>query len=1856
MDKLVQAGWLVEEGRIYIATQPLTDTIKEEKARLNASTSNHDWKTFAVIARRLPDKAAEYTGTPRQPATRRSKRKSLVAAAEVPVGALVNTGGVSGEGAAITVNPERDNKKRRMRYSDPGITGPSSTSSRRRISNTAQEQSSSRRKSTGHVRTNRRHTIAGPSQQPPRMREIAQGIPKEIQFIPLRQVLSARTKRALRRNQLSEEMNGIDEERRFLQRKNREELARVRAELERGRQLIEELQKQLYAARIAPPSETGSVGHGSVGMAPIFEDHAEEAFSPPVFGSFNTPRTPFRFNAGTALTPSIRRFQNENQSEPGETPISRRDKKIKVLEDQIEQLREDILAREDEERRRAEEEEIYREAEGQILMEAMDTSLVGTSMTNLQDDGIPKTSRINTKVSFALDEPDEGFAPMLPSDDDDDDDGIGDGCNFEDSAGYNASHQNDFCATDVSSFPPTTEIIPESIIVTTTSVSPELERENEALKISMETMKQRMGDLEDALEDARYRQEGCASGVQTDPTVDTEKAKLKEMIEMLEDKADVLEQSSLEERNRLWQKIRGHISEAHNYEGVEELDMAIDEILTNLALAQNTADEHHKAFEAAERDLKVERILADEKATEIAELIAERNSLLVEVEKLETIKSEMEGQMADYEADEERLEQELQDQKTVLTAEREELDFKSSELETAIAEANKLERDLAELGDVLDVEITEFSTAPQGPLNTILEKLQAYAEVVKEERDKQQAKVNELLGAIALGEDSRALLRDKLDSLADKYDELEDISGKQQALLEEKERGIEELKQEIEFFKGQLEEVHQKNGILNDVISSKNEKITSLTDQLTWLTTDLAKIKEKKEEAQNRATELSAELDKQIEVAKTQRIKLDLDLSGKNQMISSLEAQLASVSEQLSNLKASQSEKELRILDLTNELIRLREETESQLEQLNRELDSKSGKIIELRDSMGALSEEFSQFTATIEQLNKEQQAKEAEIQELNNLIKKKQETIANLETLHGVIELKDRKMEEMVLQVSDLNAQLIEKNELVRTTETGLTVLRAEVDVKIEHIATLEKDILSLTAERFHLHQELNSVRGDVKELSDTLADKDERVDELSNEIVNINNTIAEKSHNVDDLKAKASSLNDTIAQRKEEIAALQGEIEGLYNEIRANSAKIDGLEDEISTLRDTNQANDRSMTELWSTIDSLNVTLSHRETSIAMLNRDISDRNGVIEANAGTIKSLTGKIDGLNKLVDLRDETIATLDLEIVQLNKQITTINDDLSVIEEQRASADNLVQEMLEKFAEKDERIAELEKLYDTIGIKNTEIDALNDTIDELRCQLDDLNNKYPAAEAKIEELLEEISEKQKTIYQLEVDLDSSVFRETEANQRYTEAITVQESLKAKLQQMQSVVDELRAAADVRNAALNEKEEKLSTLQQKYTNLEALIQERITSHSDQLTELKSQLEQERDETVSSIQLKLQDVLQNNSELEAELESTRSEFMEIVDNLNSKIGDLEHGLQNSKAETERTVAELKSLEKAKDAIIGGLEEKIKVIVQAKVESEAAFVGRIEEKRMALAEKEKELANIELAAQKDKDGMRAELQKQHETISGLEANIAELKGQLTESWESENHLEEEIQDYEQSLQLLKEEAAKVKAALETTNVELSRDIDELRVELLRARDELRHEIEVHETTVEDKDTSIANLSELIESYKDESSVQKKRISALNVDNQKWRQKYNRAIEDSIAQLDAFGNDLLKLDAVRKSRKAKFLERSNSRLLTQEEAEGDDEEPLQIEGTHEDASTIGGLMSPDATTNVSFVSPPTPESTHHFAPLSSQFMGLAQAGKKRRFDSGIGIEEEEVDTRFEEYGIHRRGFINEGH
>ncbi|KAF4975589.1 hypothetical protein FZEAL_7642 [Fusarium zealandicum] len=155
-------------------------------------------------------------------ALRRSRRSSVKPEpmADVP------------ESPRATAKTPRRGTKRRVRFSDPGLSSASSglTPMVGRVSVSTPKR--------------RRHSSAPVEGTPTSSRSKSPGLPQsgEVTFLPLRQVLDGRVQRRLRRNGLSEEMNTIQQEKRRRAQESKEEIDRLRGELKARDREIYELQ------------------------------------------------------------------------------------------------------------------------------------------------------------------------------------------------------------------------------------------------------------------------------------------------------------------------------------------------------------------------------------------------------------------------------------------------------------------------------------------------------------------------------------------------------------------------------------------------------------------------------------------------------------------------------------------------------------------------------------------------------------------------------------------------------------------------------------------------------------------------------------------------------------------------------------------------------------------------------------------------------------------------------------------------------------------------------------------------------------------------------------------------------------------------------------------------------------------------------------------------------------------------------------------------------------------------------------------------------------------------------------------------------------------------------------------------------------------------------------------------------------------------------------------------------------------------------------------------------------------------------------------------------------------------------
>lgn len=158
-------------------------------------------------------------------AVRRTRRSSLGGAkARVPT----QSNGAGSDTITVSKTPTKPKSKKRVRFSDPGLT----TENHGDVSSTTGLTPMVRRSSMGAAPSPKRRRHSTPARQAQNVDGDEQAANSSIiHFASLRQVLDDRMKRRIRRNGLSEEMNTIITEKRRRGTEQKTEIQRLRAEL-----------------------------------------------------------------------------------------------------------------------------------------------------------------------------------------------------------------------------------------------------------------------------------------------------------------------------------------------------------------------------------------------------------------------------------------------------------------------------------------------------------------------------------------------------------------------------------------------------------------------------------------------------------------------------------------------------------------------------------------------------------------------------------------------------------------------------------------------------------------------------------------------------------------------------------------------------------------------------------------------------------------------------------------------------------------------------------------------------------------------------------------------------------------------------------------------------------------------------------------------------------------------------------------------------------------------------------------------------------------------------------------------------------------------------------------------------------------------------------------------------------------------------------------------------------------------------------------------------------------------------------------------------------------------------------------
>ncbi|XP_056251669.1 kinesin-like protein KIF20B [Seriola aureovittata] len=737
---------------------------------------------------------------------------------------------------------------------------------------------------------------------------------------------------------------------------------------------------------------------------------------------------------------------------------------------------------------------------------------------------------------------------------------------------------------------------------------------------------------------------------------------------------------------------------------------------------------------------------------------------------------------------------------------------------------------------------------------------------------------------------------------------------------------------------------------------------------------------------------------------------------------------------------------------------------EKRVEDLQREAEPSSQGRRPLRDRL----------QEALTSLEEEQKAREDALTALEYQTVGKEEALASLEEERKAREETLATLGEVRRGRGEVEASLDEER---RDKEKAVAGLAEERRRREEALAALEEARSALETERKERgkkQQEGEALQQEVRELTDKL--------EAAERQVTSETERAERA--LVQLQSARKHLDDhskQIQEKTSQIHTLTQEAEGLTQELQTTAASSDGvsarLRDEVSELRknlaDEKEKSERSrrrMPELERELAQAKEQLAHKQ-QLEEFNEKLSQQN---EASKQQIEELRKKLEEQEELRSkLECQELASRE-EVEQLRakleeqtqaseKQVEDLNEKLR---EQKAESQQLLEELEHKLSEQKEtsdkllddlkrRISEQEQTAEQLKAERGEAKGSSSSCsaaaeEELKSLNSDLQAEVASLRAKLSNMEETkespckpeaqraSSETERTLKEKDGQMEeklaeaekASAEREAELQKKLLEAgaqvRTLQKSLKEaqerrEEEESQAVQEARRREAErrrellaVAHEAIAQKDEELEKRAEEISRLK----ESAKRDSEKVKSLGVDLQRKEDDT-SDLREKLADYKKQIQQVQKEISAMREE--EKL--LRQKLSDVEKSkkqLQSEVAGRDRTIQQLK-LEQSSEA----KSDQTLQLYQKSCKDLEAKERVIEDMRLALTEQEE-----------TQEEMENVLEEKLDLVQELSGEVEKLKGMLLQQ-DRGNNTHRPLDSQSDDLKLARQEAARAQESL---------------------------------------------------------------------------------------------------------------------------------------------------------------------------------------------------------------------------
>ena len=675
------------------------------------------------------------------------------------------------------------------------------------------------------------------------------------------------------------------------------------------------------------------------------------------------------------------------------------------------------------------------------------------------------------------------------------------------------------------------------------------------------------------------------------------------------------------------------------------------------------------------------------------------------------------------------------------------------------------------------------------------------------------------------------------------------------------------------------------------------------------------------------------------------------------------------------------------------------------------------------------------------------------------------------------------------------------------------------EVDERGKELITLKEEMeklqKSVTEEAEQRGNEIGSLKEEVEKLQKSAT---EEAEQRGKELVSVKEEVEKLQKSVSDEVEQRISEGKSLSSRLDELVAKACDCEALREELKNVKSKVDSMEIMSQAMSAEKSAELTSglseiMTreeKLNKVIEDLSSGLSEAQRNIAQCDSNLSayvkennEKHEQISSEITALKSeiekgesakaeleqkMSSQLENLaNSIEIIKDQTPKKEDLDAARdridgLAAKLSaceTLTDEMKSVKTKLDSMELMSQTMsAEKSAEVSSSLSEIATREDKLS---KAIEDLSSGLSSVRQDLTNLDQKMSETRetetAKYGNLEQQIQELEKRVQEGDTSVKETAGQLTEVKERLTACETTASDLKGQVEQSQRVADEHSSEIRTLNESMAAQFTKLNTDLSKYVMELDEISEKVNEKQSEIAAL-----QEKSVTGGQLDTETKEVLQ-------------SRFAAVEAKLTNSITSLEEKLANCDIENKAVNEKLQSLEE-QGKVLNGAIENVKqemTVLANKCEVDTKLSEVSDDKCKDL---QTEIDTIRtwmqgIDTEKLSDG--AETVKQFglvidemkSKVEEMENNSRELSDKFTKTDESVKEIQgmanELRDDYTQRMSDLEYVGSQDRA-------EAMNKITQLETEIENLRTELADFPRMINSTMEDNQIAMKNLSERID------------------------------------------------------------------------------------------------------------------------------------------------------------------------